>query len=185
MQYVWSPVVRMRVVGLDQSYTGFGFSVDGESKKRSFPASKYDSDTHRLAFIRQWLTGWFVLQHQAGIDLVVMEGYASGAKFGRELAGELGGVVKLVVLDTVKQTPLIVPPTSLKKFVTGRGTAKKNEMLLGVYKQWGVEFSDDNQADAFALEKFGHAWLAFLSGTPPRELFKYQIEAIEAVRKGK
>jgi crossover junction endodeoxyribonuclease RuvC len=89
-------------------------------------------------------------------------------------------VVKLVVLDVVKKPPLIVPPTSLKKFVTGRGNAKKNEMLLGVYKQWGVEFSDDNQADAFALEKFG---LAYLGAT--LELHKYQIEAIEAVRKGK
>lgn len=177
----------MRVVGIDQSYTGFGFSVDGESKKRAFPASKFDSDVHRLASIRQWLTGWLVLQqNREEIDFVVMEGYANGAKFGRELAGELGGVVKLVVLDTIKQTPLIVPPTSLKKFVTGKGNAKKNEMLLGVYKQWGVEFSDDNQADAYALEKFGLAYLDVVAnGAFDSGYYKYQIEAIEAVRKGK
>lgn len=179
----------MRVVGVDQSYTGFGFCVDGESKKRSFPASRYDSDTHRLAAIEDWFTGWLRLQTKAGVDLVVMEGYANAAKFGREVAGELGGVVKLTTLAVVGHPPLIVPPTSLKKFVTGKGNAKKNEMLLGVFKQWGAEFSDDNQADAFALEKFGYS---FLQWRDDREwakesghLYKYQIEAIEAVLKGK
>lgn len=175
----------MRVVGIDQSYTGFGFSVDGESKKRSFPASRYDSDTHRLAAIRSWFEGWLQLQNVgAPIDLVVMEGYANAAKFGREIAGELGGIVKVAVLDELGKPPLIVPPTSLKKFVTGRGNAKKNEMLLGVFKQWGVEFADDNQADAFALEKFGYAYNGW-DGPGVDHLHKYQIEAIEAVRKGK
>lgn len=173
----------MRVAGLDQSYTGFGFSIDGESKKRSFPTSRYDSDTHRLAAIEDWLTGWLKIHKNAGLDLVVMEGYANGAKFGREIAGELGGVVKTAVLYVTGEPPLIVPPTSLKKFVTGKGNAKKNEMLLGVYKQWGVSFSDDNQADAYALEKFGHAYL--YEGPRDSSRYKYQIEAVDAVRKGK
>jgi Holliday junction resolvasome RuvABC endonuclease subunit len=179
----------VRVIGIDQSYTGFGFSVDGESKKRSFPAGRYDSDTHRLAAIRSWFEQWLGIQKKAGVDLVVMEGYANAAKFGREVAGELGGVVKLSVLQVTGHPPLIVPPTSLKKFATGSGVAKKNQMLLGVYKQWGVEFSDDNQADAFALEKFGEAYLYAhdlgVEWLPNGGYYKYQIEAIEAVRKGK
>jgi Holliday junction resolvasome RuvABC endonuclease subunit len=179
---------QVRVVGIDQSYTGFGFSVDGESKKRSFPASRYEHDIERLADIRRWLTGWFSLQN-AGcpIDLVVMEGYANAAKFGREMAGELGGVVKLVIYDETGRYPLIIPPTSLKKFVTGKGNAKKNEMLLGVYRRWGVEFSDDNQADAFSLEKFGEVYLHLQEGEKSHDytlaLPKFQIEAVEAVRK--
>jgi hypothetical protein len=176
----------VRVAGIDQSYTGFGFSIDGESKKRAFPSSRYDSDTHRLAAIEDWFMSWLRNQSKAGLDLVVREGYANGAKFGRELAGELGGVVNLSTLYVVGHPPLIVPPTSLKKFVTGKGNAKKNEMLLGVYKQWGVSFSDDNQADAYALEKFGEAflWTGGADG-PEINLTKYQHEAIEAVRKGK
>jgi crossover junction endodeoxyribonuclease RuvC len=40
---------------------------------------------------------------------------------------------------------------TLKKFVTGVGNAKKNEMLLKTYQAWGIEFNDDNAADAYGL----------------------------------
>ena len=185
----------MRVVGVDQSYTGFGFSVDGESKKRSFPPSRYDSDVHRLKAIEDWFMGWLQLQSKAGVDLVAMEGYANNAKFGREMAGELGAVVKLAVLEVISTPPVVVPPNSLKKFVTGKGSGPKNVMIAHVYRQWGVMFSDDNQADAFALEKFGEAYLWVTTGgmmpTPDwmqgsgNALTKYQIEAVEAVRNPK
>lgn len=173
----------MRVAGLDQSYTGFGFSIDGESKKRSFPPGRYDSDVHRLVAIRDWYEQWLGLQMKAGLDLVVMEGYANGAKFGREVAGELGGHIKVSTLEILGHPPLVVPPTSLKKFVSGSGGAKKNTMLMHVYRRWGVQFSDDNQADAFSLEKFGFAYLSIRDGD--RAFLKYEIEAVEAVIKGK
>ena len=168
----------MIVIGIDQSYTGFGYCTDGVSKKKGFPLSKYQNEVHRLFEIREWFRDW--LQDQLSdnmIDLIVMEGYANAAKFGREAAGELGGQVKTVIWEEWGGAPLIVPPTSLKKFVTGSGAAKKNTMLMGVYKQWGVEFSDDNQADAYALEQFGRGYIE------PEGLHKYQIEAVEAVRK--
>lgn len=182
-----------RVIGVDQSYTGFGYSVDGVAKKKAFPLSKYTNEVERLIGIRDWLRSWVDTEDEpsnGGVDLVVMEGYAPGSKFGREVAGELGGIVKLAVWEVMEQAPLIVPPPSLKKFVTGKGNAKKNEMLLGVYKQWGESFSDDNQADAYALEQFGKAYLQHFGvnaqvTTPPVKLHKYQIEAIEAVRKAK
>ncbi len=47
----------------------------------------------------------------------------------------------------------IIAPGTLKKFVTGDGRAKKDLMLLKVYKKWGVEFSDDNLADAYGLAR--------------------------------
>lgn len=176
----------MRVVGLDQSYTGFGYCHNGESKKKSFPTVKnqdWGNEVERLFQVEEWLTKWLE-PIQPG--LVVMEGYASAAKFGREMAGELGWAVKRTVTKVAEVYPLIVPPTSLKKFVTGSGGAKKAQMLLGVYKKWGVEFADDNQADAFALEKFGFAY-AYHTGMwhldpEPITLTKYEIEAIEAVK---
>lgn len=176
----------MRVVGVDQSYTAFGHCVDGKSLKKGWALSKYASDTQRLAAIDGWFTAW--LDGLGNVDLVAMEGYAFGAKVGREQAGELGGTVKLAVHYTLGPDKLlIVPPTALKKFVTGRGNAKKNEMLLGVYKQWGEEFTDDNQADAYSLEQFGHCYMWLGGHVEPRGLerswTKYQIEAVEKVRK--
>jgi hypothetical protein len=63
------------------------------------------------------------------------------------------------------RTPLQVPPMTLKKYATGKGTSKKQEMLLQIYKRWGVEFNDDNAADAYALAR--------LAG-------KHQIDVVEA-----
>ena len=49
----------------------------------------------------------------------------------------------------------IIAPGTLKKFVCGKGKghAKKNLMLLKVYKNWGIEFDDDNLADAYSLAR--------------------------------
>lgn len=47
----------------------------------------------------------------------------------------------------------IIEPTKLKKFITGKGQCKKDLMLLYIYKNFGVEFQDDNIADAYGLSK--------------------------------
>ena len=48
-----------------------------------------------------------------------------------------------------------LPPTSLKKFVTGKGNAEKQHMLLEVFKRWNISAADDNQADAYSLGRVG------------------------------
>ncbi len=45
----------------------------------------------------------------------------------------------------------IVAPPTLKKFVTGSGRAKKEQMLLKIYKKWGREFDSTDEAEAFAV----------------------------------
>jgi Holliday junction resolvasome RuvABC endonuclease subunit len=42
---------------------------------------------------------------------------------------------------------------TLKKFVSGKGTAKKQEMMLQAYKRYGVEINDDNAVDAYGLAR--------------------------------
>jgi crossover junction endodeoxyribonuclease RuvC len=42
---------------------------------------------------------------------------------------------------------------TLKKFAAGKGNAKKQEMLMQMYKRWNVEFTDDNAADSYALAR--------------------------------
>jgi crossover junction endodeoxyribonuclease RuvC len=46
---------------------------------------------------------------------------------------------------------LIVPPTVLKKFITGKGNSKKDVMLLETYKRYEMSFDNDNLCDAFGL----------------------------------
>lgn len=48
---------------------------------------------------------------------------------------------------------LIVAPKSVKKFACGNGNGQKSLILKSVYKNWGVEPDDDNQADAYVLAR--------------------------------
>lgn len=171
----------MAYVGIDQSYTGFGLTVINASTGEhhtslgKFDAAKYGNGAHRLVIIQDWLrselSGW-------DIDHLCMEGYANGAKFGREVAGELGAAVKLALWGHPQEvTPTIVPPTSVKKFATGSGAAKKNEILLGVYKRWDVEFKDDNLADSFVLAKISEA-----IGQERSDLPKFQQEVLSKLK---
>ena len=52
-----------------------------------------------------------------------------------------------------KEKVEIIPPTVLKKFVTGKGQCKKNLILLYVFKKFGETFDNDNLADAYSLAR--------------------------------
>lgn len=138
-------------IGIDQSYSGFAITVMNNTGSRT---TVYKSDLRgvdRLADIKQHLTETLSAYHQyLPIQDAAIEGYAFGSQMSNML-GELGGVVKLTLRD-FGIYPLIIPPTTLKKYVTGKGQGiSKSQIMLHVFKKWGVEFSDDNAADSFAL----------------------------------
>ena len=66
---------------------------------------------------------------------------------------QLAGLHFLICLSMMNRNiPFIeVAPTSLKKFVTKSGRAKKEMMLLQIYKHYGVEFETSDEADAYGL----------------------------------
>lgn len=145
-------------VGIDQSYSGFAITLLGEDKSYKTTVAKFDNTgVSRLSEIQQHLKNTL---HEASkicsVQDIAMEGYAYGREFGVAQSGELGGAVKLALYEMENvgkgNYPVIVAPTSLKKYVTGRGNGvQKNQMLLQVYKKWGVEFPDDNAADSYGL----------------------------------
>ena len=70
--------------------------------------------------------------------------------------GELSATVRLTIYDYFdddRRFPLKVPPMTLKKYAAGKGNAKKQEMLLQIFKRWGIEFNDDNAADSYGLAR--------------------------------
>jgi Holliday junction resolvasome RuvABC endonuclease subunit len=155
-------------IGIDQSLTGFAFSavsVESPSEHMTWVYKSPYSGVQRLDDIQNFLHGRFNYLHLNGntpVD-VAMEGTVLASPAALVL-GELAATVKLFFfehfldsnhytppLDQILRTPLHVPPMTLKKYATGKGTAKKQEMLLQIYKRWGVEFNDDNAADAYSL----------------------------------
>ena len=144
-------------VGIDQSYSGFAVTVLGEDSSYETTVAKFDSaGGERLSEVQAHLQETLTRAKECcKVQDVAMEGYAYGSIMANKL-GELGGVVKLTLHETDDlgegKNPMIVPPTSLKKYVTGRGNGvQKNQMLLQVYKKWNVEFPDDNAADSYGL----------------------------------
>lgn len=177
----------MRFVGIDQSYGGFAFvSLDADGTDVSGNLKSFDRKNaggiERLLSIYQHLFNLF--SETGDVAHICMEGYSNASKFGREQAGELGAIVKLAIYDYFDRFdddhgdlryPTIVQPGSLKKFVTGNGAAKKNNMLLAVFKKWGFETSDDNLADAYSLAR-----VAMAVHTGNTEL-AYEKEALKSV----
>ena len=135
-------------LGIDQSYSGFAITAfqDGNYYTEVYKSEKRGID--RLKDIQVHVMNW--LYQFNNIADVSMEGYAFGSQMANML-GELGGMVKLTLLD-FGIYPLIVPPTNLKKYACGKGNGvSKSQILLHVYKNWGAEFTDDNAADSYVL----------------------------------
>jgi len=149
-------------VGIDQSLTGFALTAIS-AVDNTYITWVYKSPyfgIERLMDIRQWLYEHLDYLEEEGGEIldVAMEGSVLQSYAALKL-GELAAIVKLTIReffdeeDSCKIYPLQVPPMTLKKYASGKGNAKKQEMLLQIYKRWGVEFNDDNAADSYALAR--------------------------------
>jgi len=54
-----------------------------------------------------------------------------------------------------------IPPTRLKRFVTGNGDAEKSDMMLKINNLYGYDFGDDHQYDAAGLVHIGRHYMVF------------------------
>jgi len=145
------------IIGIDLSLSNTGIAILGnKTETKSIKVKSYKTPIERLIEIKNK-----ILDSITGNPLlIVIEDYAYSTVYAHKL-GELGGVVKVAIKEKFSDVNIVlVPPTILKKFVTGKGNAEKNIMILHIYKKWKREFSDNNQADAFALAKFGEMLLS-------------------------
>lgn len=107
------------------------------------------------------------------VDLVVLEGYAFARPNQAHQLGELGGVVRLALFEAGIRW-LAVPPAVLKKFATGRGNAKKAEVLTEAVRRLHYGGSNDNEADALWLLHMARVYY----GLVPPAVPKVQQEAL-------
>ena len=156
-------------IGIDQSLTGFALTALNIPAPDQYQTWVYKSDKRgvaRLSDIRWWLMSKFDEIAKVGdIQEIAMEA-AILASPSSLVLGELAGLVKVTCWDYFDgnvnryipypqnlRTPLQIPPMTLKKYAAGKGNAKKQEMLMQIFKRWGLEFNDDNAADSYALAR--------------------------------
>ena len=138
-------------VGIDQSLTGFAVTFLGtDNKYQTLVYKGIGTGIVRLVDIYTWLSK--ELYKYKILDVAI----EAPIKMSHSaiISGELFGLVRMCLYDQGRLAPIQIPPTMLKKYVTGKGTGvQKNQMLLQVYKKWGIEFTDDNAADSYGIAR--------------------------------
>lgn len=155
----------MRVMGVDTS-TKTGYVIlDDAGDIVKVGVLHYKPMSNRYTRFAHYTRDIAALVDAYGVDLVVIEGYAYAGKFNNALQYELGACIRMRLYQD--EIPFVeVQPTSLKKFVTGKGNCKKDLMLLNVYKRWEFDTEDDNEADAYGLAQMGRAIKGHDTGVP-------------------
>ena len=93
-----------------------------------------------------------VMDEQAP-DIIVIENYGFANKHTLVIRVEVGTVIRLAAHAYGYRWGTAAPNT-VKKFGSGIGNAKKDRMMIEVYKHWGFE-GTDNEVDAYALAALG------------------------------
>ncbi|EJW14424.1 crossover junction endodeoxyribonuclease RuvC [Paenibacillus alvei] len=159
----------MRIVGIDPSTkTGicimdqFGNLID------AFEVTGEGKDPKRMSDI----IGTTSETLEDG-DLVGIEGFGFSSQSGFILGGIGWGIRMEMYLRGIKY--MEIAPSQLKKFATGKGNAKKDELAVHIFKHWGFEHHSDNVRDAYVLAQVMRA-IRMGSATT-----KYQREVIDAI----
>lgn len=174
-------------VGLDLSLTHTGYAIvqsDGTVLASGVIKSKPSGDkpldeTNRIVKIAETAMEKIDEMLPDGPDLVIIEGLAFMAK-GTSLV-QLAGLnyIIRILLAEFRWPFMIVQPTTLKKFITGSGKGDKDMMQMSVYKNYGFEASDNNEADAYSLAVCGLATLE----KPLIKMCVPQVEVIKLLKK--
>jgi crossover junction endodeoxyribonuclease RuvC len=170
-------------LGLDLSLTGTGVVVltDGKLIHKQLIKSKPNGDKPINELIRLCNIVSEIKENIIkDIDITVIENLAFGIKKTTSLT-QLAGLNYLtrLMLHELGIPFVLVAPPSLKKFITGKGIAQKDIMMLETYKKYGVSILEDNICDAYGLAQIG---LALLDGNS-KETTKIQKEVINILKK--
>ncbi|AUR81145.1 hypothetical protein Ares1_0043 [Vibrio phage Ares1] len=147
----------MRIASFDIS-TNTGVSVgdyDGKELTRIYLETWKEKKRERpIDRAREFAdrTVWFLEEYDP--DLIIIEGYATGARNMSTAIIECSAMIKFV-LAAKGYDWIEIPPNTLKTFVANNGGCKKDVIIKQVYKLWGVDTDDDNQADATGLMYMG------------------------------
>jgi crossover junction endodeoxyribonuclease RuvC len=154
-------------VGIDPSFSGTGAVLVGKSgilKMRLFKLKKFGDrpidELSRICTISDTVCQW--VSDEVGKEedaIVAIEGLAMMSRNTTSLV-QLAALNYFIRRDVIKNglTRFVtVAPSSLKKFIAGKGNVKKDVLLMETYRRWGEVFTDDNLCDANGLAKIAYA----------------------------
>ncbi len=164
----------MRIIGLDLSTKRVGFAGPESGDLFSISAHAGAEDPYRrLHELGRELERAIRLRPPFP-DLVVLEGYSLGGPgiLSKIRLGEVGGIVRTRLFEMDVRF-VDVTPSSLKRFATGNGNAKKEQMVSRAIELGARGNVNDDEADAFHLRRMARA-ANELEGT----LLDHELDAI-------
>ena len=148
----------VRYVGLDPSFTNTGVCIIDGDAVDTFSIRTSPKDP---VFTRQKQACVSVCKLLHPGDLIAIEDFGMAARHspsGRFLERiEMCGMLKLLMGQKTRAPWFSCSPDILKMFITGRGTAKKEQMVEAVRYIWNQNVKNDDEADAFALARLCQA----------------------------
>jgi len=144
--------------GIDPSLTGTGVVIIGEDLEiieQKLISTKLKDQEYDIEIRMKYIVTEMEFIKKYNSKVVCIEGLSFNSK--GQKAAELFGLAYLIRMWMLENDILFkeVPPTVLKKFITGKGQCQKDLMLLKTYKKFGIEFSDNNLCDAYGMARYG------------------------------
>ena len=172
----------MIAVGLDMSLTGTGLckNVDGKIEIGTIKTTAHQyGEYERLDVITEKVLAFI----PKDVSIICIE-----SVFTPFRAGQIGSAMGLIGLGQIVRLKMWkaglifvdIAPTRLKKFVLGKGNGDKDMVVKEVFKKWGIDAGDNNQADAVVLAMIGEALVKYRSGQT-EGFTKYQLEVLKAI----
>jgi Holliday junction resolvasome, endonuclease subunit len=178
------------VQAYDHGHNVWRIKHDAEIKLPPLPATASVTERMKRCSYLQMEIGGLLEKYNPRI--VCIEAYSYGSKGAAVTTMvEFGMAARMAVTEwaedapkfydpTVVKTPRLyeVAPSTLKKFVLGKGVGKKEQVMMQVFKRWGYESETNNIADAYVLAKIAAA----CTGVGPMALDKPQNEVLKTVK---
>lgn len=168
----------MNYIGIDPS-TKTGLVIlnqNGNIKLEIEIKSKIKQDPQRFMDIADQIIKLINKTCKGEEVKILIEGFSFGSR-GKAVSTQygIGWVIRTLLVESLLEYTE-VSPSALKKFATGKGNCKKEDMILPIYKRWGYQNDSDNIRDAYVLAQIGR----YLDGHA--EPTKFQEEVLNKLR---
>lgn len=151
------------VIGIDQSLTetGITYLISPNYYSTHSIKGKGKTSLEKINYIRNKV---YESTKEAKIKMpdkkfyAFLEGGSYGSKGMLFTLGQLSGAV-IGALDFLNINVWEIPPTTLKQFMSGIGSASKDYMMKKIKEKYNQGFKNDNLADSYSLAVLGYRML--------------------------
>ena len=148
-------------IGIDQSITNTGivFLNSPDNYKSFLVKGKGSKSLDKIIYITRIINDLItkVKSSDTPVECIVLEGGSYDSPGKLFSLGQISGALISILCLSFPQARLIeVPPSSLKKFISGYGNASKETVMKAINKKYNIMFKNDNEADAYALALYGY-----------------------------